>query len=197
MFDEQDTTYKGDYSEILDVTQPPVWSPECHEEFNTLFRRQVRQMLLAATQKKSALFPICALDCLNFFGTGDGEYVGGVAWATSPSEDLHQQRILYTVSPGGNISYPDPETIPFTHPDGLMPPHTTSLEAHKTYVKALNIHDYVFLYPEVFCPDAQKRSFEKARRRWFLRTATALYKAEHEEDTDTEQFERRVRQRIQ
>lgn len=196
MFSEEDTTYKGDYSEILDVTQPPVWSPQCHEEFNTPFRRQVRQMLLAATQKKSALLPICALDCLNFFGAGDGEYVGGVAWATSPSEELHQQRILYTVNQQGKISYPDPETIPFTHPNGFMPPQTTSLEAHKTYVRALDIHEYMYLYPEVFCPKARQMSLKKARHRWFWRTATVLYEAEHEEDTETEQFERRTRQRI-
>ena len=229
--------YSGDYSEIVDVSKPPVWSPEGHEEFSDAFRKDIRATLLA--MRKGNMLPICVLDSLGFLGEDSPEDRVGVAIATatalSQEDDLGQQYVLYTVNPQGKIVYPDPEAIPFTSPDGSMPPETTSPEAHRKYVKALNIHNHVFLYPEVFCPEARRRSFQKANARAFLRQATMLYEAELEQDledievehdeeheetgietehedqedheeidfetdhdeTDTEPFERRVRQRIE
>ena len=215
--------YSGDYSEIVDVSKPPVWSPEGHEEFSEEFRRGIRATLLAM-RKHSILKPICVLDSLGFLGEDSPEDRVGVAIATatalSQEDDLGQQYVLYTVNPQGKIFYPDPEAIPFTSPDGSMPPETTSPGAHRNYVKALNIHNHVFLYPEVFCPEARRRSLQKANARAFLRQATMLYEAEleenheeteheqHEEPDDidsdhsdhepsSEPFERRVRQRME
>lgn len=186
--------YSGDYSEIVDVSKPPVWSPEGHEEFSEAFRKDIRATLLA--MRKGNMLPICVLDSLGFLGEDSPDDMVGVAIATatasSQEEDLGQQYVLYTVNPQGKIVYPDPEAIPFTSSDGSMPPETTSPEAHRNYVKALNIHDHVFLYPEVFCPEARRRSFQKANARAFLRQATMLYEAELEEnheETEHEQHE--------
>lgn len=180
--------YSGEYSEIVDVSKPPVWSPEGHEEFSEAFRKDIRATLLAM-RKHSILKPICVLDSLGFLGEDSPEDRVGVAIATalSQEDDLGQQYVLYTVNPQGKIVYPDPEAIPFTSPDGSMPPETTSPEAHRNYVKALNIHNHVFLYPEVFCPEARRRSFQKANARAFLRQATMLYEAELEEDHEEHQ----------
>lgn len=215
--------YSGDYSEIVDVSKPPVWSPEGHEEFSEAFRKDIRATLLA--MRKGNMLPICVLDSLGFLGEDSPDDMVGVAYATatalSQEEDLGQQYVLYSINPQGKICYPDPEAIPFTSSDGSMPPETTSPEAHRNYVKALNIHNHVFLYPEVFCPEARRRSFQKANARAFLRQATMLYEAEleenheeteheqHEEPNDidsdhellnepsSEPFERRVRQRME
>ena len=178
--------YSGEYSEIVDVSKPPVWSPEGHEEFSEAFRKDIRATLLA--MRKGKMLPICVLGSLGFLGEDSPDDMVGVAIATatalSQEDDLGQQYVLYAVNPQGKIFYPDPEAIPFTSLDGSMPPETTSPEAHRNYVKALNIHDYVFLYPEVFCPEARRRSFQKANARAFLRQAAMLYQAELEQDQE-------------
>ena len=184
--------YSGEYSEIVDVSKPPVWSPEGHEEFSEAFRKDIRATLLA--MRKGKMLPICVLGSLGFLGEDSPDDMVGVAIATatalSQEDDLGQQYVLYTVNPEGKIFYPDPEALPFTSPDGSMPPETTSPEAHRNYVKALNIHNHVFLYPEVFCPEARQRSFQKANARAFLRQATMLYEAELEDiETEDEQHE--------
>lgn len=194
--EEEHVEYKGDYAEIVDVSKPPVWSPEGHEEFSTTFRNSIRNTLLAM-RRAATLAPICVLDSLGLSGEDSPEDMVGVAYAEFQEEGLVQQRVLYNVTSKGTVVYPDPDTIPFTSPDGSMPPQTTSPLLHKTYVKALNIHDYVFLYPDVFCPEARKRFFQRANARNFLRGATMLWEAEHEQDSDREEFERRTRQRIQ
>ena len=169
------------YSEVLDVSSPSVWCPENHEEFSLLFRRGVRQLLLAANYHRrfnsTSPLTLFAVEGLQLPEVEDIEYLGGVAWASStnvpdvPSDQLAmypvEKFVLYTVSSEGKVSHPDSETLPFLSPDGCMPPSVTCPQRHRDYLSRVQVQEIVCMYPELFCPESRLRLLVKARKRYF------------------------------
>lgn len=159
--------YTLGYSEIVDVSQPDVWSVDSHSDFSPAYRSGVRGVLLALSVGRHMLNPISVLESLSLFESGDSEYCGGVAYVRE-TPDAIDDYVLYNVSSAGVVSYPDGmsfEDVPFKSSLKVPPPATCFPQAHREYLFSLDIDEFVFMYPELFDPSARRRSCQKRTQR--------------------------------
>lgn len=163
--------YTLGYSEIVDVSQPDVWSVDSHSDFSPAYRSGVRGVLLALSvgrgRGRHILNPISVLESLSLFESGDSEYCGGVAYVRE-TPDAIDDYVLYNVSSAGVVSYPDGmsfEDVPFKSSLKVPPPATCFPQAHREYLFSLDIDEFAFMYPELFDPSARRRSCQKRTQR--------------------------------
>lgn len=163
--------YTLGYSEIVDVSQPDVWSVDSHSDFSPAYRSGVRGVLLALSvgrgRGRHMLNPISVLESLSLFESGDSEYCGGVAYVRE-TPDAIDDYVLYNVSSAGVVSYPDGmsfEDVPFKSSLKVPPPSTCFPQAHREYLFSLDIDEFAFMYPELFDPSARRRSCQKRTQR--------------------------------
>lgn len=155
--------YTVGYSEIVDVSQPDVWSVDSHSDFSPAYRSCVRGVLLAIRRGRHILNPISVLESLSLFESVDSEYCGGVAYVRE-TPDAIDDYVLYNVSSAGVVSYPD-GIVPFKSRLNVPPPATCFPQAHREYLGSLDIDEFAFMYPELFDPSARRRSCQKRTQR--------------------------------
>ena len=155
--------YTVGYSEIVDVSQPDVWSVDSHSDFSPAYRSCVRGVLLAIRRGRHIMNPISVLESLSLFESVDSEYCGGVAYVRE-TLDAVDDYVLYNVSSAGVVSYPD-GIVPFKSCLNVPPPATCFPQAQHEYLGSLEIDELAFMYPELFDPSARRRSCQKRTQR--------------------------------